>query len=96
MKISDKELLSKCKALADYMILVDKINCYKKTEPTLLNAVNRAISECIEENVLADFLQKYRGDVMSTCLTEFDEELQAIYKDVTGKEIKPFLCFISV
>ena len=56
------------------MTLINKINCYKKTEATLQNAVNRAINECIEENVLADFLRKHRGDVMGNCLTEFNEE----------------------
>lgn len=33
------------------------------------------INECIEENVMADFLRKHRGDVMNSCLTEFSEVL---------------------
>lgn len=73
-KEKNEELLSKCKPLSDYMTLINKINCYKKTIASLQDAVNQAINECIEENVLADFLQKHRGDVMSTCLTEFNEE----------------------
>ena len=68
------ELLAKCKPLSDYMTLINKINCYKKIMNTLKDAVERAINECIEENVLADFLRKHRGDVMSNCLTEFNEE----------------------
>jgi hypothetical protein len=71
----NEELLSKCKPLSDYMTLINKINQYKKTESTLQNAVERAINECIEEHVLADFLKKQRGDVMLTCLTEFSEVL---------------------
>ena len=74
-KGKNEKLLSKCKPLSDYMVLINKINCYKKTEKSLMDAVNQAINECIEENVLADFLRKHRGDIMSTCLTEFDEEL---------------------
>ena len=73
-KGKNEELLSNCKPLSDYMTLINKINHYKKTTPDLRDAVNRAIDECIEENVLADFLRKHRSDVMSTCLTEFDEE----------------------
>lgn len=73
-KGKNEELLSKCKPLSDYMTLINKINCYKKTEETLRNAVDRAINECIEENVLEDFLRKHRGDVMGNCLTEFNEE----------------------
>lgn len=70
----NEELLSKCTPLADYMTLINRINHYKKIEVTLRDAVERAINECIEENVLADFLQKHKGDVMSTCLTEFNEK----------------------
>lgn len=74
-KGKNEELLSKCKPLSDYMTLINRISLYKKTEDTLHNAITRAINECIEENVLADFLQKHRGDVMNTCLTEFNEEV---------------------
>lgn len=71
----NEELLSKCKPLSDYMTLINKINRYKKTFKTLKEAVNQAINECIEENVMADFLRKHRGDVMNSCLTEFSEVL---------------------
>ena len=74
-KGKNEELLSKCKPLSDYMILINKINCYKKSEATLHDAVERAINECMEEDVLTDFLRKQRGDVMLTCLTEFSEQL---------------------
>lgn len=74
-KGKNDELLSKCKVLSDYMTLINKINYYKKTTDILKDAIELAINECIEENVLADFLKKQRGDVMLTCLTEFSEEL---------------------
>lgn len=73
-KGKNEELLSKCKPLSDYMTLINKINHYNESAATIEQAVERAIEECIEENVLADFLQKHKGDVMSTCLTEFDEK----------------------
>ena len=71
----NEELISKCKPLSDYVTLINKINRYKKVLPSLKEAVDRAINECIEENVLADFLRKHRGDVMNSCLTEFNEEV---------------------
>ena len=83
----NEELLSKCKPLSDYMTLINKINQYKKTESTLQNAVERAINECIEEHVLADFLKKQRGDVMLTCLTEFSEVLYKKGLLEEGREI---------
>jgi hypothetical protein len=44
-KGKNEELLSKCKPLSDYMTLINKINCYKKTEATLRNAVDSAINK---------------------------------------------------
>lgn len=89
-KGKNEELLSKCKPLSDYMTLINKINCYKKTEATLQSAVNRAINECIEENVLADFLRKHRGDVMGNCLTEFNEEAYKKGLLEEGRELEAF------
>lgn len=41
---------------------------------TLEDAVNRAINECIEEDVLREFLLRRRAEVMNSILTEYDEE----------------------
>lgn len=38
------------------------------------DAVNRAINECIEEDVLREFLLRRRAEVMNSILTEYDEE----------------------
>ena len=68
------ELLSKCKPLADYATFVTQVRYFKTNHATLEEAINAAINYCIENNILADFLKKHRGDIMHTCLTEFDEE----------------------
>ena len=36
-------------------------------------AINKAVNECISENVLKDFLISHRGEVLDVLLTEFDE-----------------------
>ena len=41
----------------EYMLLVERIRRYTKNMP-LNEAVETAVNECIEENILADFLQK--------------------------------------
>lgn len=71
----NEELLSKCKVLSDYMTLINKIRIYKRETKKIRDVVDLAIKECIEENVLAEFLKKHRGDIMASCLTEFDEEV---------------------
>lgn len=69
------ELLTKCKVLADYMTLINKIREHKRKTKNIKEAVELAVNECIHEDVLVDFLKKHRGEVMSNCLTEFNEEV---------------------
>lgn len=70
----NEELLSKCSVLSDYMTLINKIRLYKRRAVNMKDAINRAIDECIEEGVLSEFLKKHRGEVMLSCITEFNEE----------------------
>ena len=70
----NRELMEKCKPLRDYSILVDKIKRYTKEIKNIEEAVDRAISECIAEDVLADFLRKHRAEVKDVCITEYNEE----------------------
>lgn len=71
----NEELLSKCKVLSDYVILINKIRRHQKRNNNVKEAINLAITECIEEGILAEFLKKHRGEVMLSCLTEFNEEI---------------------
>lgn len=68
----NKELMSKCPILKEYAIFVDKVRHYR-CEMSLTVAVDRAIDDCIEENVLKEFLSKYRREAKNMVLTEFDE-----------------------
>ena len=69
----NKELLVKCKKLRDYSYFVDTVRKFSK-KFQFSTAVDRAVEKCIKEEVLADILQKYRAEVKSMLLTEFDEE----------------------
>ena len=40
------------------------------------NAVERAITECIAEGILADFLTRYRSEAKKMSIYEYDEERQ--------------------
>lgn len=49
----------------------------KYTETYSLNeAVKRAISECIKEGILAEFLQQNRAEVEMVSILEYDKELE--------------------
>lgn len=69
----NKQILDKSKNLRDYATLIGKIKQYR-VELDLREAIDKAVKECIEEDVLRDFLIKNRGEVMNTLLTEYDEE----------------------
>lgn len=84
------DLKEKCKILKEYMIYVDKVRNYTKLMP-LNNAVEKAVEECIKENVLKEFLSKQRAEVIKMSIYEYDEEkeLRIIRADEReiGKEI---------
>ena len=69
----NEELKEKCPALKEYVIYVERIRSYVKTLP-LEEAVEKAIDDCIKENVLRDFLTKQRAEVFKMSIYEYDEE----------------------
>lgn len=69
----NEELKNKCPALKEYVIYVEKVRCYAKALP-LEEAVEKAINDCINENVLRDFLLKQKTEVFKMSIYEYDEE----------------------
>lgn len=69
----NKKLMEQSRTLRDYSILVGKVKTHSR-EMELGQAIDRAIEECIEENVLHDFLVRRRNEVKNSILTEYDEE----------------------
>ena len=69
----NKQLMEACPTLHQYAILVSRIKAYSK-KMDFEDAVNKAINECIEEDVLREFLLRRRAEVMNSILTEYDEE----------------------
>ena len=69
----NKELMERCRTLKEYMIFVSKTREYCKTLP-LEEAMGKAVDECIEEDVLREFLRKNRAEVLRVSIFEYDEE----------------------
>ena len=69
----------------DYMIFVDKVRKYSQKQ-TLEDAVEQMIRECMEEDAMADFLKRNRGEVVKMCLYEYDEEKQHEFDREEGRE----------
>lgn len=68
------ELMEKCPTLKDYMLFVERIRTYRQ-DMDIDIAVNRAVDECIKENILTDFLRKNKREVVAMGIDEYDAEL---------------------
>ena len=69
----NKELMEKCPLLAQYSQYVGRVKQYSAVMP-LKDAVERAVNECIQEGILADFLRKHRAEAIEVSIFEYDEE----------------------
>ena len=67
------ELLNNCQPLKEYMTLINEIrrNCEIME---FEDAVDAAVTYCIEHNVLKIFLIKHRAEVKDVCITEYNEK----------------------
>ncbi|WP_050639300.1 MULTISPECIES: hypothetical protein [Clostridia] len=69
----NQQLMDSCKTLHDYSVFTSKIRIYAKNME-LEEAVERAITECISDGILANFLSKNRAEAKSVSIYEYDEE----------------------
>ncbi|SFG46184.1 hypothetical protein [Oribacterium sp. WCC10] len=67
-------LLEKCKPLREYMILINRIRLNLQGAKNLENAVDSAVTSCIEDGILREFLLAHRAEVLNMVITEFDEK----------------------
>ena len=67
-------LLEHCRPLRDYMTLVNKLRSNNETMK-LEDAVDAAVTYCIENDVLKSFLVKHKAEVKDMCITEFNEKI---------------------
>ena len=66
------EILERCRVLKEYSIFIDTIRKYKdlrEDEP-----YRKAIEECIEKDVLADYLRKKGSEVVNMLMSEYNYE----------------------
>lgn len=69
----NKKLMTACKSLSDYAEYTARVRTYAESM-NLEEAVERAITECIAEGILADFLKKNRTEAKSVSIYEYDME----------------------
>ena len=69
----NRKLMETCRTIEDYAEYTFRVREYAVEMP-LDEAIERAITECISEGILADFLRKNRAEAKKVSIYEYDEE----------------------
>ena len=69
----NRQIMESCRTLKEYSIYVERVRKYRADMP-IEQAVEKAVTECIRENILADFLKKQRAEVVAMSILEYNEE----------------------
>ena len=78
----NRELLEKCRTLKEYCLFVECVRNYVK-KYAIEEAVEFAVTKCIKEGILEEFLRKQRAEVIAMSIFEYheEEELKKIRAD---------------
>ena len=69
----NEKLKEMCKSLKDYSEYTARVREYAQVKP-VEEAVEQAISECIQEGIMAEFLKQNRAEAKQVSIYEYDEE----------------------
>lgn len=67
------EILEKCPVLKEYGLFIDTVRYYQRSKDP--EPYRHAIAECIENNILADYLRKKGTEVRNMLIAEYDYDL---------------------
>lgn len=68
----NRELMEKCRILEEYSMFVERARQYLAEGREQQEALNLAIDYCIDHDILSQFLQRYRAEVLGMLLEEID------------------------
>jgi hypothetical protein len=80
------EMLKRCAELDGYSVFVDRVRAYAKTIPDEQLAFTEAINDCMEHNILRDFLKVHSSEVLNMLLTEWKLEEALVVEREEGRE----------
>ncbi|MDR2694117.1 MAG: hypothetical protein LBB74_07875 [Chitinispirillales bacterium] len=76
-------MVNKSRILRGYVSLVAKIRENKK-DMNLDDAIKKAITECLGEGLLTDFLNKHKAEVIDMLVTEWNYDLEMEVREEKG------------
>jgi hypothetical protein len=71
----NESLMQSCRQLYEYSYLVNEIRANAAPDQTLEAAIDKAVTTCIANGILEEFLLRHRAEVKMMILSEYDEEL---------------------
>ena len=72
----DQDYNRQTNELKEYAKYVARVRKYVTQNIPLEEAVTRAVDECIEEGILAEFLMKNKAEVIKVSIYEYDKEFE--------------------
>ena len=69
----NEKLKEMCKSLKDYSEYTARVREYAQVKP-VEEAVEQAISECIQEGILSEFLKQNRAEAKQVSIYEYEEK----------------------
>lgn len=68
--------MARCKVLREYSEFVARIRKYIGKEASVREAVEQAVTECIREGILEEFLRSQRSEVVAMSIFEYNHEVE--------------------
>ena len=78
-------LLKNCQTMYEYTVFVETVRKWKELDPQ--NGFQKAIEECIANNILRDYLKRKTKEVLNMLLAEYDYETDIAVQRAEEREI---------
>ena len=78
-------VLENCKTMQEYSIFVETVRKWKEIDPQ--NGFEKAVEECIENNILREYLKRKTKEVLNMLLAEYDYETDIAVQRAEEHEI---------
>ena len=78
-------VLENCKTMQEYSIFVEIVRKWKEIDPQ--NGFQKAIEECISNNILREYLKRKTKEVLNMLLAEYDYETDIAVQRAEEREI---------
>ena len=78
-------VLENCQTIQEYSIFVETVRKWKEIDPQ--NGFEKAVEECIENNILREYLKRKTKEVLNMLLAEYDYETDIAVQRAEEREI---------